>query len=151
MPLGFQVQLNDDIRIRAGDDAISVLTAMVTYVASRQEIELRVGGLFARQSSGNEHVDWLHRKLRVGDRIVLTVTDSSEFRSAGAPRTGGSRTRGADAAQILRAIEGPIALLRDAATRARPQKRTEYCSFAETLLSCTTNRRWVSPSSRNHP
>ena len=76
MPLGFRVELNDETLIRAGDDAISVLTAMVTYVASRQEIELRVGGLFARQSSGNEHVDWLQRELRVGDRIVLTITDS---------------------------------------------------------------------------
>jgi hypothetical protein len=52
MPLGFQVQLNDETPIRAGDDAMSVLTAMVTYVASRHEIELRVGGLFASQSSG---------------------------------------------------------------------------------------------------
>ena len=78
MPLGFQVQLNDETAIRAGDDAVSVLTAMVTYVASRQEIELRIGGLFARQSSGKEHVEWLQRELRVGDRIVLTVTDSGE-------------------------------------------------------------------------
>ena len=78
MPLGFQVQLNDETPIRAGDDAISVLTAMVTYVASRHEIELRVGGLFAPQSSGKEHVEWLQRELRVGDRIVLTVIDSGE-------------------------------------------------------------------------
>ena len=78
MPLGFQVQLNDETPIRAGDDAISVLTAIVTYVASRQEIELRVDGLFARESSGNEHAEWQVRQLRVGDRIVLTVTDSGE-------------------------------------------------------------------------
>lgn len=51
---------------------------MVAYVASRQEIELRVGGLCARQSSGNEHVEWLQRELRVGDRIVLTVTNSGD-------------------------------------------------------------------------
>jgi hypothetical protein len=51
---------------------------MVTYVASRQEIELRVGGLFARQSLRKEHVEWLQRELRVGDRIVLTVTDSRD-------------------------------------------------------------------------
>jgi hypothetical protein len=76
MPLGFEIQLNDETPIRAADDAISVLTAMVTYVASRREIELRVGGLFARQASGNEHAEWLQRELRVGDRIVLTVTDS---------------------------------------------------------------------------
>jgi hypothetical protein len=70
------VRLNDETPIRAGNDAISVLTAVVTYVASRQEIEFRVGGLFARQSSGNEHVEWLRRELRIGDRILLTVTDS---------------------------------------------------------------------------
>jgi hypothetical protein len=38
---------------------------MVTYVASRHEIELRVGGLFAPQSSGKEHVEWLQRELFV--------------------------------------------------------------------------------------
>ena len=78
MPLVFLVQLNDETPIRAGDDAVSVLTAMVTYVASRQEIELRVGGLFASQSRGKEQAEWLQRDLQVGDRIVLTVTDSRE-------------------------------------------------------------------------
>jgi len=78
MPLAFLVQLNDETPIRAGDHAISVLTAMVTYVASNQEIEVRVGGLFASQSPGKEHVEWLQRQLQVGDRIVLTVTDSRE-------------------------------------------------------------------------
>jgi hypothetical protein len=78
MPLGFHVQLNDHAPIRAADDAVSVLTAMITYVASRQEIELRVAGLFARQSPGKEHVEWLQRELRVGDQITLTVADFSE-------------------------------------------------------------------------
>jgi hypothetical protein len=78
MPLGIQVQLNDETPIRARDEAISVLTAMVTSVATRDEIELRVGGLSVRQPSGKEHVEWLQRELRVGDRIVLTVTDSGE-------------------------------------------------------------------------
>ena len=78
MPLGFQVQLNDETPIRAGDAAISVLTAVVTYVVSRHEIELRVGGLFAPQSSAKEHVEWIQRELRVGDRIVLTITGSGD-------------------------------------------------------------------------
>jgi hypothetical protein len=78
MPLGFHVQLNDETPIRAGDDAISVLTTMITYVARSHEIELRVGGLWVSQSSGKEHVGWLQRELRVGDRIVLTVTDSGD-------------------------------------------------------------------------
>jgi hypothetical protein len=79
MPLGLRVQLNDEPPIEAGDDAISVLTAIVSYVASRQELEVRVGGMFARGSSGNEHADWLQRDLRIGDRIVVTVTDSTAF------------------------------------------------------------------------
>jgi hypothetical protein len=78
MPVRFEVQLNDERPIRAGDEAIGVLTTMVTYVAARQEIELRVGGLLT-PASGKEHVEWLQRELRVGDRIILTVTESSEF------------------------------------------------------------------------
>ena len=74
MPLGFQIQVNEDAPIRAGDDALDVLTAVMTYVASRHETELHVAGLFA----GKEHVEWLQRELRVGDRIILTVTDSSD-------------------------------------------------------------------------
>ena len=77
MPLVFQVQVNDDAPIRAGDDAVRILTAIVSYVASRQEIEFSVGGLIGRESSGNEHADWLQRELSVGDRVVLTVKDSS--------------------------------------------------------------------------
>jgi hypothetical protein len=76
MPLVFQIQVNDDAPIRAGDDAMRVLTAIVSYVASGPEIELCVGGLVGRESSGNEHADWLQRELRVGDRLLLTVTHS---------------------------------------------------------------------------
>ena len=78
MPLAFLVQLNDETPIRAGDNAISVLTAMATYVASSREIEVRVGGLFASQSPAQEQVEWLQRQLQVGDRIVLTVTRSGD-------------------------------------------------------------------------
>jgi hypothetical protein len=76
MPLVFQVQVNDDAPIRAGDDAMRVLTAIVSYVASRQEIELSVSGLVGNEASGNEHAEWLQRNLRRGDRLILTVTDS---------------------------------------------------------------------------
>jgi hypothetical protein len=43
MPLGFHVQVNDDMPIRAGDNAISILSAIISYVASRNETELTVG------------------------------------------------------------------------------------------------------------
>ncbi len=56
MPVRFEVQLNDERPIRAGDEAIGVLTTMVTYVAARQEIELHVGGLLT-PPSGTEHVE----------------------------------------------------------------------------------------------
>ena len=77
MALVFQIQVNDETPIRAGDDTISVLAATITYVGSRREIECQVGGLFA-DDSGNEHVDWLQRKLQAGDTIVVTVEESTE-------------------------------------------------------------------------
>ena len=64
--IGFDVQVNDDAPIRAGDTAISVLTAVVSYAVSRNEIELRVGGLIAPDSSPREHVEWLQRDLKSG-------------------------------------------------------------------------------------
>ena len=76
--IGFHVQVNDDAPIQAGDAAISVLSAIVSYAASRNELELSLGGLIAQDSSTREHVDWLRRELKVGDRIVLTVVDTGE-------------------------------------------------------------------------
>jgi hypothetical protein len=74
----------------------------------RHEIELRVGGLFASQSSGKEHVEWLQRELRVGDRIVLTVTDAGDVdppahRTQEDPELVGKMER-----KYYRAAEGPI-------------------------------------------
>ena len=76
--IGFHVQVNDDASIRAGDTAISVLSVIVSYAASTHEIELAIGGLIAPDSSPREHVEWLQRELKVGDRIVLTVVETGE-------------------------------------------------------------------------
>src|SRR5262245_42512672 len=76
--IGFHVKVNDDVPIRAGDTAISVLSAIVSYAVSRSELELTIGGLIASHSSPREHVEWLRRELEVGDRIVLTVVDTAE-------------------------------------------------------------------------
>jgi hypothetical protein len=76
--IGFQVQVNDEAPIRAADTAISVLSAITSYVVSSSEIELTIGGLIASHSSPGEHVEWLQRALKLGDRIVLTVVDTVE-------------------------------------------------------------------------
>ena len=78
MPLVFQVQVNDDDPIRAGGADIGVLTSIVTYVAARNELGLSVGGLVGGERATREHAEWLERPLRVGDRVVITVTESSE-------------------------------------------------------------------------
>jgi hypothetical protein len=79
MPVGFQVQVNDDAPVRAGDAASRVLSAIVSYTASGNEIELTVGGLVAPDSSATEHLEWLRRELKVGDRIVLTVVNTVDL------------------------------------------------------------------------
>jgi hypothetical protein len=78
MPLAIQVQLNDETPIRAGDDAVSVLTAMVTYVASRQETESPHRWPLGTSVVWKGTRGVLQRELRVGDRVALTVTDSHE-------------------------------------------------------------------------
>jgi hypothetical protein len=78
MALGFQVQVNGETPVRAGDESVSVLTAIISYVASTKGIELAIGGLIAGESSKREHVEWLQRELAVGDRIVLTIVESAD-------------------------------------------------------------------------
>ena len=79
MTLGFQIQVNDEAPIRAGDAHISVLSAIVSYVIARNELELSVGGLIASESQPKENVSWLERELEIGDRIVLTIVDAHEL------------------------------------------------------------------------
>ena len=79
MPVGFQVQINDEAPIRAGDEHISVLSAILSYVSARNELELSVGGLIASEALPIENVSWLDRDLEIGDRIVLTIVDAHEL------------------------------------------------------------------------
>ena len=79
MPLGFHVQVNDDAPIRAGGESISVLSAIISHIAARNELELSLGGLVAFESAPREHVTWLERKLTPGDRIVVTIVDAGDF------------------------------------------------------------------------
>jgi hypothetical protein len=80
--LCFEVAVNDEGPVIAGANNISVLSFTGTYVASNQDIELRVGGLISASQNDNEHIDWLHRSLKVGDKIVLRVVEASQASAA---------------------------------------------------------------------
>jgi hypothetical protein len=70
----FEVQVNGDQTIAAGRPALDVLTAIVTYVRSRNE--LRAGGLQRHPDGSSEHFEWIVRTLAVGDEIRIRVSDS---------------------------------------------------------------------------
>lgn len=80
----FRVSLNGRDICTAGIRDFGVLTAMVTWVRRKPEQGRRgkrieeqltadIGGL---DSAANEHVSWLSRRLRVGDRIAIEVAKS---------------------------------------------------------------------------
>jgi len=74
MPLCFEVAINDELPIRAGLPDLKVLTAIVSFVADRDELDLDVGGMVDR----SDHVRWLQRDLRRGDVVTIRIVDSEE-------------------------------------------------------------------------
>ena len=76
--LCFEVRINDGPPVTAGAEEISVLAAMVNYVAKRHEIDIRVGGLVSPSEGDCEHLDWIEEDLRVGDSISIRVVESEE-------------------------------------------------------------------------
>jgi hypothetical protein len=73
--LCFEVQVNGEPTIVVGRPALDVLTAIVTSVSSRNELELRAGGLQRHADGSSEHVEWIARTLVVGDEIRIRVSD----------------------------------------------------------------------------
>jgi hypothetical protein len=82
----FEVQINDEPTLIAGDNEISVLSAILTHVPRRSELELTVGGLISKSDLDNEHLRWHDRRLRVGDVVQLRIVES-ERASAPTQRT----------------------------------------------------------------
>lgn len=74
----FEVRVNDHPPVMAGLDDIRVLTAMVSYVASRAELSLEIGGLAVTPGGVQENLRWLDQTLRPGDQILLRVVESDE-------------------------------------------------------------------------
>jgi predicted RNA-binding protein with RPS1 domain len=73
MSMCFEIQVNGEPTIAAGRPALDVLTAIVTYVRSQNELELRAGGLQRHADGSSEHVEWIVRTLTVGDEIRIRV------------------------------------------------------------------------------
>jgi len=79
----FKVSLNGTKICIAGVRDVGVLSAIVTCVrrkaqdrrrgSRRQELSVEVGGL---DGGANEHLKWLSRRLRVGDRLAIEVIES---------------------------------------------------------------------------
>lgn len=78
LALCFEITINEDSPLLAGLDNISVLSACLTFLSSRNELELTVGGLISKGRHDNEHLDWLERRLRPGDRIAIRIIESAE-------------------------------------------------------------------------
>jgi hypothetical protein len=58
----------------AGLAEAKVLTAVLTFVLERAELDLHVGGMLDR----SDHVDWLDRELRQGDVVTIRIVDSDQ-------------------------------------------------------------------------
>lgn len=74
MALCFEVSVNDDAPVLAGLAEASVLTAIVTFVRERAELDLKVGGMLDH----SDHVDWLDRELKQGDVVTIRIVDSDQ-------------------------------------------------------------------------
>lgn len=79
MPLCFEVTINDEPPILAGLRDLKVLTAILSFVAERDELDLDVGGMVDR----SDHVRWLQRDMRRGDVVTIRIMDSDEAAEPG--------------------------------------------------------------------
>jgi hypothetical protein len=74
MPLCFEVTINDEPPILAGLRDLKVLTAILSFVSEREELDLHVGGMLDRA----DHVSWLERNVRRGDVVTIRIMDSEQ-------------------------------------------------------------------------
>ena len=83
--IAFEIAINDETKIVAGIEDISVLSFILSYrKASGEEddlvddIDLSVGGLCCHARHDSEHLDWVKRYMMVGDKITINIVDISE-------------------------------------------------------------------------
>lgn len=84
----FEVIINGERVCTAGVGDDGVLTGIVSFVKrshsseaqddrDSESLDLRIGGL-ANRGSATEHLEWLNRKLAVGDEITIKIVEAAE-------------------------------------------------------------------------
>lgn len=71
--LCFEIRINGGPPVVAGGADISVLTAIMTYDQSRDELDVSMGGL----AGSFEHLDWRRESLGIGNSVEIRVVDSA--------------------------------------------------------------------------
>jgi hypothetical protein len=72
--IGFEVTLNGRRLCIAGAGDTSVLTAIVSYVSKRNELELEIGGL-----ADEAHLKWPSpASLAVGDEVSVKIVETDQ-------------------------------------------------------------------------
>jgi hypothetical protein len=70
--IGFEVSLNGRRLCVAGANDASVLTAILSFVSKRNELELEIGGL-----AGEAHLKWPSPgRLGVGDEVTVRIVET---------------------------------------------------------------------------
>jgi len=86
----FDVRVNGDKVCTAGIGKFGVMSAMVNWVRRHprpelklprtKQLELNVGGFCRQSSTGDgEHLRWLARALKVGDKVTISVLDKDTY------------------------------------------------------------------------
>ncbi len=83
----FKIEVNHEEVCTAGVGEFGVLTASVSWVQNRRQtsadvrdttaVALVVGGLTDNGSVNDQFVDWVRKRLSVGDEVRIRVIDSS--------------------------------------------------------------------------
>lgn len=80
----FEVQVNENKPIIAGDKDLAVLSVISTYAKKYGKLDLDVGGFIKKEGEEDQYPKWLQCSLAPGDLIVIRVLDSN---SADPPST----------------------------------------------------------------
>lgn len=86
MGIAFEITINNETKIVAGIEGISVLSFILCYRKvsgeKNEEVdstELSVGGLLNHGKHDDEHLDWIKRHLKIGDEITIHVVENSDL------------------------------------------------------------------------
>lgn len=83
MGIAFEITINNETKIIAGIEEISVLSFVLSYISQEKDsvdrIELSVGGLLHHSQHDYEHLDWIKRHLKTGDEITIRVVEACDL------------------------------------------------------------------------